>query len=185
MPLALLTLILTQEPVPPVPNPVLREAMHTFVRGERRSIIPFAIAGASTVTAAALLLGSNGALERGAAWPLLGFGILELAAGLFFGLRNEQPKLDQLLDESPAEFAREQTKKIGGIANRNQPLLLGFEALVVAVGGALAGVGALKHEDTLQGIGIGLAIQGLVFFVIDWAVLDRADDYLAVLRTFG
>jgi hypothetical protein len=189
MALALIAVLLTHEPealVPRDPAPaVLREAMHAFVRGERRSIIPFAIAGASTLAAAALLLQSSGALERGAAWPLLGFGILELAAGLFFGLRNERPRLDALLDENPAEFVAHETKKVSRISGTFQPILLGVEAALIAAGGLMAGLGAERAERTLEGVGIGLAIQGLVFFVIDWAVLDRADDYLAVLRTFG
>jgi hypothetical protein len=159
--------------------------MHTFVRSERRSIIPWAIAAASTLTASGLLLGSGGALERGAAWPLLGFGILELAAGLLFGLRNEQPKLDALLDENPVEFVAHETKKVSRISGVFQPVLLGVEALIVAGGGLMAGLGAERRDGSLEGVGIGLAIQGLVFFLVDWAVLDRADDYLAVLKQFG
>lgn len=51
-------------------------------------------------------------------------------------------------------------------------------------GAARGGSGALRHEDSVEGVGVGLAIQGLVFFLVDWAVLDRADDCLAVLRNF-
>src|SRR5262249_7505569 len=121
---------------------------------------------------------------RGFAWPLFGFGMLELAAGLFFGARNEQPKLDRQLDEDPAAFAREETAKITRISTRFQPLLLGFEAALVVAGSTFAVVGASRHADTLEGAGLGVALSALAFFLIDWAVMDRADDYLAVLKHF-
>jgi hypothetical protein len=192
---SLLVLLLSQAPAlndapPPAPVPsavgidAMRDAMHTYVRGERRSILPFGVAAVSTLTAAALCLASSEPIARGAAWPLLGFGVLELAAGLFFGLRNEQPKLDRLLDESPDAFATEEKKKVSRISGTFQPLLLGIEGAIMAAGGTLAGVGALQRNGTVEGVGIGLAIQGLAFFLIDWAVLDRADDYLAVLGRF-
>jgi hypothetical protein len=173
-------------PKPPAAAPAavspeaMREAMHTYVRGERRSIIPFGIAGVSSLTASALLLTSGGYIARGAAWTLLSFGALELVAGLFFGLRNERP----LLDEDPQAFAEEETKKVTRISKRFQPLLLGLEAAIVAAGGIMAAAGAAQFQGTVQGVGIGLSVSGLAFFLIDWAVLDRADDYLAVLKHF-
>lgn len=196
MPVALFALLLTQAPeatnarLPePVPEKMrvdaLREAMHTYVRGERRSFIPFAATALVTVTAGGLLFLSNDAVARGAAWPLLAFGALELAAGLFFGLRNERPRLDALLEADPTELVRTEREKVGRISARNQPLLLGLWSAVIAAGGIMAGVGAAKGLGTVEGVGLGLVIQGLALFLIDWAVLDRADDYLAVLRGFG
>jgi hypothetical protein len=198
VPLALLALLLTQTPdetnapavetVPPMPSPdtrVLREAMHTYVRGERRSIIPFGAAALTSLTAGGLLFLANDAVARGAAWTMLGFGVLELAAGLFFGLRNERPKLDAQLDADPAEFVRAEREKVGRISARNQPILLAVWSAVIAAGGLMAGVGAARGERYVEGVGLGLVVSGLAFFLIDWAVLDRADDYLAVLRSFG
>jgi hypothetical protein len=196
VPIALVALLLTQTPevtnapplapVPPQPDvAALREAMHAYVRGERRSIIPFGAAAVVGLTSGGLLLLSNDAIARGAAWPLLGFGVLELAAGLFFGLRNERPKLDAQLDENPAEFVRAEREKIDRISARNQPLLFGLWSAVIAAGGVMAGVGAVRGLGTLEGVGLGLVVQGLALFLIDWAVLDRADDYLAVLRSSG
>jgi hypothetical protein len=181
--------VLNDAPAPAgVPSGVsvdaMRDAMHTYVRGERRSSLPFGVAALSTLTASALCLTTNEPIARGAAWPLLGFGVLELAAGLFFGLRNDQPKLDRLLDDDPDAFAAEEKKKVSRISGTFQPLLLGIEGVIIGTGGVLAGLGALQRNGTLEGVGIGLALQGLAFFLIDWAVLDRADDYLAVLGRF-
>lgn len=166
----------------------LREAMHTYVRGERRSIIPFALTALVSLAAGGLLLLlllPREPIARGAAWPLLGFGVLELAAGLFFGIRDERPRLDLLLDEDPAGFLRSEREKVGRISGRNQPVLLAIWSAVIAGGGVMAGVGAARGDGIAQGVGLGLLVQGLAFFLLDWAVLDRADDYLAVLRSFG
>ncbi len=193
--IALLSLVLlTQAPVEAdtaaptlVPHEVevLRSALQVYEKGERRSVLPFGVAALTTLTGGGLLLLSSDAVARGAAWPLLGFGLLELAAGLFFGIRNEQPKLEAQLDADPAAFVREERERIGRISRRNQPILLGVWSAVIAAGGAMAGVGAARSERTVAGVGLGLVVQGLAFFLIDWAVLDRADDYLAVLRSFG
>jgi hypothetical protein len=52
---------------------------------------------------------------------------------------------------------------------------------MTVAGGALAGGGALTSNDTVLGVGLGLAVQGLILFLLDWAVLDRAQAYQAVL----
>lgn len=193
MTIALLALLLAQDPEPVQPPPAppaavstdaMREAMHTYVRGERRSIIPFSLMALSSFVAGGVLLTSNEAIARGAAWPLLGFGVLELAAGLFFGLRNERPHLDALLGEDPQKFADAERKKVTRIASFNQPLLLGIEGVLLAAGGAMAGAGAVARQGTVEGVGIGVAISALAMFLVDWAVLDRADDYLGVLKHF-
>jgi hypothetical protein len=164
---------------------VLRSAMRAYVSGERRSVIPFAATAVVTMTAGGLLLLSSDSVARGAAWPLLGFGLLELAAGLFFGIRNQAPQLDAQLDADPAAFVRDEREKLGRISRRNQPILLAVWSAVIAAGGAMAGIGAARSEPTVAGVGLGLAVQALAFFLIDWAVLDRADEYLAVLDGFG
>ena len=187
----LLALASPEGDTPTAPPPItvgtdaLREAMHTYVRGERRSIIPFAVTALVSLAAGGLLLLPREPIARGAAWPLLGFGVLELAAGLFFGIRDERPRLDRLIDDDPVEFLRSEREKVGRISGRNQPVLLAIWSAVIAGGGVLAGVGAAHGDGIAQGVGLGLLVQGLAFFLLDWAVLDRADDYLAVLRSFG
>lgn len=59
---------------------------------------------------------------------------------------------------------------------------LGRGAGWVCVGfGAVAGVGALQKSDFAVGLGLGLAVRGLLMFALDWAVLDRAQAYAVAL----
>ena len=165
----------------------LSALMHTWCDGERLSIIPFASTGAATVIAgAAMLGGSDSAAAHGAAWPLLTVGALEILAGIVFAARAgpHQVTLDHLLAEDPKEFAKVERAHLHRIRDRFQPFLLIAEAAVTVVGGVTAGVGGYRHLDTVTGIGIGVAIQGLALFLLDWAVLDRARAYTSALDLF-
>jgi hypothetical protein len=37
----------------------------------------------------------------------------------------------------------------------------------------------------MLGVGLGFAVQGLVMFLLDWAVLDRASAYSTALSLFN
>jgi hypothetical protein len=152
---------------------LVREAMHTYYRGEFRSgVIPFVLAGASTG-------GTGGVLVA----TLLGLGVLEVVVGVIFAVRTapQRERLDLLLDSSPAEFVRSEREHMHRIVDRFQPILLVAEAVLTVVGAAMAGLGAKFGRPVTEGLGIGLGIHGLALFGIDWAVLDRAQAYQAVL----
>ncbi len=105
---------------------------------------------------------------------------------MFFALRAgpHMRHLDELLLSDPPEFSRVERRRAYRIRDRFQPILLIAEAAICAGGGAMATAGAFSHRDTLTGVGIGLAIQGLALFLIDWAVLDRARAYASALEMF-
>jgi hypothetical protein len=186
-----LTLMLAQEPaLTPGPAPAgaplsteaLKDLTHTYVRGERMAAIPFGISGLSQALAGSLLLTSNSDIARGAAVPLLIFGGVELIAAVLLGVRNQEVKLDELLAEDKGKFLEHERKHAHRIVHVYQPALLAVEAVALATGGALAGGGAVRGDDKLLGVGLGLAIGSLVLFVLDWAVLDRAQAYETALR---
>jgi hypothetical protein len=91
-------------------------------------------------------------------------------------------KLDELLAQDKGKFLEQERKHAHRIVHVYQPALLAVEAVALATGGALAGGGAVRHDDKLLGVGLGLAIGSLVLFVLDWAVLDRAQAYETALR---
>ncbi len=117
---------------------------------------------------------------------MVGFAWAELAAGLAFNLSNaaRADRLDHELDTDPVGFAHAERKKLHRIRDLYQPALLSLEAAVAVGGGVTAVAGSAKHNDTVLGLGLGLAIQGLVLFLLDWSVLDRARPYAAALDLF-
>jgi hypothetical protein len=181
----LLLIFLSTAPASLTPEQI-GAVMRTDVAGERLSVIPFAAMGGATLLGGGLLLSTDSRIGQGAAWPLLTVGALEVIAGLAFALRagSQLRRLEGLLASDPKEFARLERHRVQRIRDRFQPILLIAEAAICAGGGAMAIAGAASRRDTLTGVGIGLAIQGLALFLVDWAVLDRARAYAAALDLF-
>jgi hypothetical protein len=168
-----------------VPEDAVRVALHTWHQGEQRSGLgPFLGAGLATGLTGGLFVAQGSEGARGAGWALLGFGVLEAAAGLYFGLSapGKEAARDAALTADRAAFLSGERARVARITGRFQPLLLAVEAAVTVGGGVTAGVGALEKKELLVGLGLGLAVQGLVLFLLDRAVLDRAQAYGAVLE---
>lgn len=165
----------------------VRVHLHDYYRGERLSgFVPFLGAGVGSLVAGTFLVTSNTELGRNAGWVNIGFGALEVIAGLYFALSSygKERALDAALTTNPVEFARLERERVARITSRFQPILLAVEAAISAGGGVMMGVGALQRNDTMLGLGIGFAVQGLVMFLLDWAVLDRASAYSTALSMF-
>lgn len=165
----------------------VRVHLHDYYRGERLSgFIPFVGSGVGSLVAGTLLLTSNTDFGRAAGWTNLGFGVLEVLAGVYFALSSygKERALDEALTTSPGEFAKLERERVARITNRFQPILLAVEGALSIGGGTFAGIGALRKDEVMQGVGIGFAVQGLVMFLLDWAVLDRASAYATALSMF-
>ncbi len=165
----------------------IRVHLHDYYRGERLSgFVPFVGSGVGSIVAGSLLIGGNTPFGRGAGWVNLSFGVLEVVAGLYFAFSSygKESSLDAALTANPAEFATSERARVARITNRFQPILLAVEAAISAGGGVVAGMGALKNDELMLGLGVGFAIQGLVMFLLDWAVLDRASAYSTALSMF-
>jgi hypothetical protein len=191
--LAVLSLSLAQAPpeavaVSKTGTEQVRAAMRNYVSGERLTVIPFGFAGLANIAAGSVFLTRGNAqhLTWDAGWCALAFGVVELAAGIAFNLSNagKARKLDLLLDEDPKKFAEQETKRLQRIRDFNQPLLLGVEAVVAGAGALTAAIGYANRSDGTIGLGLGLAVEALILYVLDWTVLDRARGYASVLETF-
>jgi hypothetical protein len=90
----------------------------------------------------------------------------------------------EALTANPAEFAKSERERVARVTSRFQPILLAVEGALSAGGGVFAGLGALRRDDLMLGVGLGFAVQGLVMFLLDWAVLDRASAYATALSLF-
>ena len=164
-----------------------QQYLRDYYRGERLSgFVPFVGSGAGSLVAGTLLIASNTDFGRAAGWTNLGFGVLEVVAGLYFALSSygKERALDEALTTNAAEFAKHERDRVARITNRFQPILLAVEGALSIGGGTFAGIGALRKDEVMLGVGIGFAVQGLVMFLLDWAVLDRASAYSTALSMF-
>jgi hypothetical protein len=163
----------------------MSELLRAYGEGETSASIPFFTTGAVGVASGAVLLGQGGKMGHGAAWPLLSVGGVEMLAGALLATRSGHfEALQAQLGRDPQAFAREERHHLYLIRDRYQPFLLSLEAAVAVAGGVMAGLGSSQQQPTLEGVGIGLALQGVALFLLDWAVLDRARAYLSALALF-
>src|SRR5262245_25466951 len=102
----------------------LRPLLHTYYEGERLVVVPFGLAGVAGLATGALLAAGPNDLSRGAGWPVLAFGAVELIAGALFSLQGAANRrtLDQLLTDDPKEFARRERHHVYRIRDQFQPL---------------------------------------------------------------
>lgn len=164
----------------PPERDVLREQLHLWHRGERISgFVPFVGSGLASSLAGTFLVTSDSNAARGGGWVLIGFGVLEVAAGLVFALSSfsAETRRDLELTQDRAAFIEKEKARLKRITTLYQPLLLGVEAAVAVGGGVTAGIGGIRRDEVMVGVGLGLAVQGLLFFLLDWAVSDRANAY--------
>ncbi len=171
-------------PPPPLGAAALSADLHLYFEGEVREASVFAGAGMAAAAVASVLLEHPG-VGRGAAYPLIGVGIIQIAAGLVLHLRTDAQvaKLDALLASDPAALRAAELRRMERVVV--QFLVLEVVELALAAGGAgMAIAGAALDEELLTGIGVGLGIQALVMFGLDWLAHRRASRYLASLRRF-
>lgn len=164
----------------------LRAQLHTYYSGEALAGVPFTGAGIASGLTGAGLLATGDSTARGAAWPMFGFAALEAAFGLYLALRNPSrlAEFDARLTANPQAFVTDERARLKSIVHTYQPILLTAWAVVAAGGGGLATAGHFSRDTSMVGVGLGLAVQGLVMFLLDWTVLDRARAWEAALAHF-
>jgi hypothetical protein len=159
-----------------------RAAMHEYFAGEQRGGYILIGMGAAGLLAGGLLYRHGSLTARGASYPLLGIGVLHIAAGIFINVSSAHrvDKFDRFIDKDPSEFVREESKRMEGVST--QFTALKIAELVIATGGlTLAGIGWRTDRPRLKGAGLAIAAEMLLTFGFDIFAARRAHDYRAAL----
>ena len=124
----------------------------------------------------------DGAFWRGAAWPLVLVGLLQLGAGATVWWRSPQDiaRVQHIVAQEKPRLAAEEIPRMqavvkGFVTNR------GVEIALIAAGLLLLMLTA--RGGIWQGVGAGLAVQAGVVLLLDAFAERRADAYLAWLQT--
>ncbi len=153
-------------------------AAATYFAGERAQGAAWSAVGAVAITTGALALARGDDLARGAGYPLLAVGVIQLGAGVVSYL--SPPRRSRRIR---AALARD-PQAIGGELRRMRRVEFAFDALrvtevaLIAVGAGLVIGGARADRDVLVGIGGGLGFQALAMLALDAAAEDRAARYV-------
>ncbi len=163
----------------------MSEDMHAYFAGEKRGGIFFMTAGVAALVGGGASFAQKTDFYRGFAYPVIIVGVIEtlIGGGLYLRTDARVARLDRSLATEPAVFRRGELERITGVNK-------GFGVLeIVEVGLALGGaglgiVGGIRKNDTLKGVGLGLAIQSSAMLTLDLFAARRAELYAESLDHF-
>ncbi len=156
-------------------------AMQQYFAGEQAEGYAWFALGAPALAVGGALAQRGGDGALGAGIPLLAFGAIQLAAGLWLigvteprvaGLRRE------LADGAPV-VAREAARMRG--VERSFVVLRWSEIALAAAGAATGIAGAATGRDLLTGIGFAVAVESAIMLLLDGLAARRARRYAAAL----
>ncbi|GEM_PF-4521146 len=158
----------------------MREEMRADAAGERREAVVATLAGLAALALALRLLGTPYA-AAGIPLALVGAAQVMGAAAHFAAAGRRRERLAVLLAQDPGRFQHQEAARVGHALSALR-FTLGFEALLLSVGAALAI--ALRASTPWLSVGLALAAEGAVLLLLDsWSGL-RARAYFAHLQRF-
>ncbi len=182
---ALLWLALAQPaPAEAVRVEPMRAQLHEYFDGEWREAYVWLGVGVPTLAGGAALLAQHGDAMRGAAIPLLVFGLVQSVAGIFLFARTpgQVRALDALLGADPKAYAAQEGKRMAQV-NRGFSWYRPAELAFLAAGAAVGGLGEGRSDFRL-GLGLALMAESAVMLAFDWFAGARAGLYAQRLSDF-
>ena len=123
---------------------------------------------------------------KGAAIPLILFGLLELIAGFTIYQRSDGDRTRNVyaFDMNPYELKEKELPRMEKVT-KSFTIYKWVEVLVLVAGIVLIFLYRTKPERVFWfGLGITLAIQALLMFSADYLAAKRANDYTTKLEAF-
>ncbi|HUP10824.1 MAG TPA: hypothetical protein VM187_01385 [Niastella sp.] len=123
---------------------------------------------------------------KGAAIPLILFGLLELIAGFTIYQKSDGDRVRNVyaFDMNPYELKEKELPRMQKVT-QSFVIYKWVEVLVLVAGIVLIVLYRTKPEKAFWfGLGVALAIQALLMFSADYLAAKRAQDYTTKLETF-
>lgn len=157
-----------------------------FLAEKSESRIFLGIGISSVILALAAFLWPGHPFFRGAAIPLLGVGLIQVAAGLTIYRRSEGDKrrVEEFFMHQPARLKSDELPRMKKV-NRNFVFYRWLE-LAMFVAGMILGMvnGTNPGRSFWYGLGIALCFQAAVLLLADYQAEKRALHYTRQLRQF-
>ena len=153
-------------------------AMEDYFAGEKRGGFTLVGMGAAGLLAGGLMLRSNSLTLKGASYPLLGVGVLHVAAGLFVyvaSARREDQFADQIAQD-PTAFVAAERPRMRGVSTQFTVLEI-VEVVLIAGGLTMAGIGHRTDRPRLKGAGLAIAAEMGLTLGFDIFAARRAHTY--------
>lgn len=184
---ALTALLVLVAPAAAAANPdraAATDAMETYFAGEKLGGWVLIGLGAAGLASGGALLASESETLEGMSYPLLGFGLLHAAAGVFVYISSNKriDDFDDQIETDPSTFAAAESKRIDSVHTQFR-ILKAVEIVLIGGGLTMAVVGERTDRRRLSGFGLGLAIEAAATLAFDVWAARRAHRYDARLST--
>lgn len=169
----------------PLDTRAMMARMTEYFEGERQQSYVFLGYGLGALGVGAYLVTRDDPIARGAGYPTLAFGLLQTLVGASLAVRTSGQIADRQrrLADDPAGFARDERTRMKGVMARFT-IAQGTEIALAGVGLGLFAYGALRHEPTFEGVGLGVAVQSVVTLGLEYLATKRGGHYLDHLTSF-
>lgn len=156
-----------------------------YFEGERQQSYVFLGYGVGALGVGTYLVTRDDPVARGAGYPTLTFGLFQALVGASLAVRTGGQIADRRrrLADDPAGFARDERARMEGVMDRFV-IAQGTEIALAGAGLGLFAYGALWHEPTLEGVGLGVAVQSVVTLGLEYLATRRGGRYLDHLKAF-
>lgn len=158
----------------------------SYYRSEKTVAYTFLALGTAAAAGGTVLVATRDEeLSRGLGWSLVAVGGLQALGSLFYAFQvdAQASQYGALAANDPAAFKREEGDHIEGTTSRFLFYRTAEAALALA-GAGVAVYGFAANKDAWKGVGIGVASQAALFFVIDGFGQARAKAYERRVKSF-
>jgi len=153
-------------------------AMEDYFAGEKRGGLTLVGFGAAGLLAGGLMVRSSNLTLRGASYPLLGVGVLHLAAGIFVYVSSAN-RIDTFtgeIESDPTAFVARERPRMRGVSTQFTVLKI-VEIVLIAGGLTMAGIGHRTDRPRLKGAGLAIAAEMGLTLGFDIFAARRAHSY--------
>ncbi len=159
----------------------LHESLTVYFEGEKSAGLVLAVVGALALAWGGLVLRGGAGDLRGALWPVMLVGVLQLAVGVGLYARTDAQVAGLRAQHArePAAFFAAETARMEKV-QRSFVAIEWVELALLVVGVALA-LGR-KGSTTAWGVGTGMVVQAAVMLAFDLVAERRGAAWLEALR---
>lgn len=160
--------------------------LEAYFTEEKSESLFFMGIGLVALIGGGVMLSRKRRLLKGAAWPILAVGLIQVGVGsaVYFRTDAQVAALEAQIEADPGAFVHEETARMKTVAYWFDIYKIIEIGLLVAAAAAFV-VGRLRDREIARGVGIGLAVQSGLMLVLDFFAEARADVYIEAIMTFG
>lgn len=165
---------------------LMETAIREYLLEERLESKIFVGIGALAIAGGIAMLLGGSAFYKGAALPLMAVALIQIGVGGAVWWRTEEhiASLVALLHSDGARFLVDETARMA-VVNRNFNIYKVIEIALAMVGVGLVADGFALKNDTMKGVGAGLALQAGLMLTFDLVAEARADRYTNQIALFA